>query len=123
MPIHYVGYVSDIQELVSLYNLASVMVVPSLTENLSCTIMESLSCGTPVVAFDIGGNSDMIDHQLNGYLARERDDADLAAGILWCLDHNKNGQLSQNARQKVQGNFTSEVVGKQYADLYRRVLS
>lgn len=123
MPIHYVGYVSDVQELVSLYNLASVMVVPSLTENLSCTIMESLSCGTPVVAFDIGGNRDMIDHQLNGYLARERDDADLAAGILWCLDHNKNGQLSQNARQKVQGNFTSEVVGKQYADLYRRVLS
>ena len=44
IPIHYVGYVSNTLELVSLYNLACVMVVPSLTENLSCAIMESLSC-------------------------------------------------------------------------------
>ena len=118
IPIHYVGFVSDTQELVSLYNLASVMVVPSLTENLSCAIMESLSCGTPVTAFDIGGNGDMIEHQRNGYLAREKDDADLAQGILWCLQNNTDGHLSTNARQKVLENYTPEIVCGQYVDLY-----
>ena len=98
------------------------MVVPSLTENLSCTIMESLSCGTPVVAFNIGGNGDMIDHLENGYLAQERNSKDFAHGILWCLENNKDGHMSQNARQKVLDNFTPEVVGGKYSDLYKNIL-
>lgn len=122
IPIHYVGYVNDSHELASLYSLASVMVVPSLTENLSCAIMESLSCGTPVAAFDIGGNGDMIDHKENGYLARERDDADLANGILWCLANNSDSSLSKAARQKVLDNYTPEIVARQYEALYRSLI-
>ena len=122
IPIHYVGHITDEKEIVSLYNLASAMVVPSLTENLSCTIMESLSCGTPVVAFNIGGNGDMIDHLENGYLAQERNSKDFAHGILWCLENNKDGHMSQNARQKVLDNFTPEVVGGKYSDLYKNIL-
>lgn len=121
IPTHYVGYVSDVNELVSLYNLASVTVVPSLTENLSCTIMESLACGTPVAAFDIGGNGDMIDHCRNGYLARKEDTADLATGIRWCLDNNKEGALSLAAREKVLANYTPEIVARQYKELYEDV--
>lgn len=122
IPIHYVGYVYDTDELVSLYNLASVMVVPSLTENLSCTIMESLSCGTPVVAFNIGGNGDMIDHQQNGYLAKEKDDADLAEGILWCLENNGDNRLGKNGREKVLRDYTFEVVCQRYKALFESVL-
>ena len=121
VPIHYVGYVGNTQELASLYNLADVMVVPSLTENLSCAIMESLSCGTPVVAFDIGGNGDMIEHQRNGYLAKEKDDADLAQGILWCLGHNQDNRLGLSAREKVLREYTFEAVCKKYMELYEEV--
>lgn len=121
-PVHYVGYISDSRELASLYNLASAMIVPSLTENLSCAIMESLSCGTPVVAFNIGGNSDLIDHKQNGYLANEKDSEDLAEGILWCLDNNRDNKLSQNARKKVLENYTPEVVGKQYTEFFLSVI-
>lgn len=122
IPIHFVGYVTNTQDLVSLYNLASVMVVPSLTENLSCTIMESLSCGTPVVAFNIGGNSDMIEHLSNGYLAHEKDSEDLARGIIWCLENNCDGHLSVNARRKVVENYSPQIVGRQYAHLYTEIL-
>ena len=114
IPIHYVGYVGDTQELVSLYNLANVMVVPSL--------MESLSCGTPVVAFNIGGNSDMIEHQKNGYLAQEMNDADLAEGILWCLENNADNCLGRNGREKVLRNYTFDVVCRQYKALYESVI-
>ena len=114
----FVGYISDSHTLAALYSLADVMVVPSLTENLSNAIMESLSCGTPVVGFDIGGNSDMIDHQKNGYLAKEKDSEDLAQGIEWCLAHNVKGTLSKNAQKKVMENYTIEKVSEQYKALY-----
>lgn len=118
IPVNYVGYVKETEELVSLYDKASVMVVPSLTENLSCTIMESLSCGTPVVAFNVGGNGDLIEHQKNGYLARYKDNEDLAAGILWCVENNRSGQLGQAARKSVLNKYTYRVVGEQYKALY-----
>lgn len=121
IPIHYVGYVSDTNELVSLYNLASVTVVPSHTENLSCAIMESLSCETPVCAFNIGGNGDMIDHKKNGYLAKEQDNEDLANGIIWCIENNKEQELSKSARRKVLENYTPEIVSVQYLELYKKL--
>lgn len=122
IPATFLGFVKDPKEMAGLYNVADVMVVPSLTENLSCVIMESLSCGTPVVAFNIGGNSDMVEHKINGYLAKEKDDADLAEGIIWCLRNNADCHLSENARKKVLENFTPEIVGKKYAGLYRKLI-
>ncbi|MBQ4393863.1 MAG: glycosyltransferase [Paludibacteraceae bacterium] len=120
--VTFVGYIGDSQLLTALYNIADVMVVPSLTENLSNAIMESLSCGTPVVAFNIGGNSDMIDHQQNGYLATELDCEDMAYGIQWCIKNNTNDVLSMKARQKVMNNFTIDIVSKQYKQLYQSLL-
>lgn len=122
IPIHYVGYVYDTKELVALYNLSSVMVVPSLTENLSCSIMESLSCATPVVAFNIGGNGDMIEHKVNGFLAKEKDDADLAEGILWCLGNNVDNRLGLAGREKVLREYTFEAVCGKYKALYESVI-
>lgn len=118
IPIHYVGTITDTQSLVELYNLADVMVVPSLTENLSCTIMESLSCATPVCCFNIGGNSDMVMHKENGYLAKENDDEDLANGIVWCLENNKNNNLGCNGRKYIINRFAVDVIAKRYIDLY-----
>ena len=118
IPIHYMGYVSNIYQLVDLYRQATVMVVPSLTENLSCAIMEALSCGTPVCCFNIGGNGDLVNHKVNGYLAREKDDADLAQGILWTLEKNVNNALGHATRQSVIDRFTPNVVAKKYVNLY-----
>ena len=117
-----VGYVSDKKQLAALYSLADVTVVPSLSENLSCVIMESLSCGTPVVAYNIGGNSDMIDHCQNGYIAKPQNAADFAEGIKWCLENNQNNKLGQNARKKVQDNFDIKVIAQKYAALYRELV-
>lgn len=121
-PVHYIGYVGNPQEMVSLYNLADVTVVPSLSENLSCTIMESLSCGTLVAAFNIGGNSDLIEHQRNGYLAKERDDADLAEGIRWCFENNHENQLGKAAREKVLREYRFETICNKYRELYNSVV-
>ena len=104
---HYLGSLSDDISLVTLYNSADLMVVPSLQENLSNAIMESLACGTPVVGFNIGGNSDLIDHKKNGYLAYPQDSNDLLKGIEWVLNNKEYDQLSLNSRSKVLVEFDS----------------
>ena len=119
---HYLGQLYDDATLRALYSAADVMVVPSLQENLSNAIMESLACATPVVAFDVDGNGDMIGHKENGYLAKPYETSDLAAGIEWVLNATNYEQLSANARNKVLRKFDSKVVAKQYIKLYQSVL-
>lgn len=119
---HYLGHIRDDVSLVTLYNAVDVMVVPSLQENLSNAIMEALACGTPVVGFDIGGNSDMVEHQINGYLARSFDTGDLKMGIEWVLNHSKYDDLRRRAREKVVKTFESRAVAEQYLMLYREIL-
>ena len=80
--------------------------------------MKTLACSTPVVAFNIGGNADMIDHMQNGCLAQKLDIVDLAKGINYCLLNNADNGLSKAAREKVVRNFGIETVGKRYKKLY-----
>ena len=64
-----------------LYNAGDVMVVPSKMETFGQTALESITCGTPVVAFNTG-LSDIIDHKENGYLAEFLNVKDLFCGIM-----------------------------------------
>jgi glycosyltransferase involved in cell wall biosynthesis len=120
---YYMGRLHDDVSLITLYSAVDVVVVPSLQENLSNVIMESLSCGTPVVGFNIGGNGDMIDHQITGYLANAFDSKMLAEGIAWTLKDEFQKILSENARKKALMEFDEEVVTQRYIKLYHEVLN
>lgn len=123
LPVRFMGNMADDVSLVCLYSAADVMVVPSRQENLANTIMEAMACGTPVVAFDTGGNGDLIDHRQSGYLAKPFDPADLGAGIAWVLgDAARAARLSEAAREKCERLFDLDVVCRQYEDLYRSAL-
>jgi hypothetical protein len=122
-PIKYLGQLNDDISIKLVYNSANVSVVPSLSENLSNTIMESLSCATPVVAFDIGGNSDMCVHKVNGYLAKPFDCKDFADGIEWVLNTSKYNELCLNSRKKILNEFDSKIVTKRYIKLYKKILN
>lgn len=84
-PSYSSGYIQDENKMAELYSCCDCYVNSSPIENLSYTIYESLACGTPVTAFDTGGNSDLIHHMENGYLARCYEVEDLASGIEYCL--------------------------------------
>lgn len=119
---HYLGQLSDDISLATLYSACELMIVPSRQENLSNSIMESLACGTPVVAFNVGGNSDLIDHLQNGYLVKPFDIGDLKKGIEWVINHNEYETLRSNSRKKVVNNFESSLVAKKYIEVYANVL-
>ncbi len=120
---NYLGSLADDVSLVTLYSAVDVMIVPSLQENLSNAIMESLACGTPVVGFDIGGNSDMIEHKINGYLAKSFDTIDLANGIDWILENKNYESLAKSAREKILKTFDSKVVAQKYIELYKDIFN
>lgn len=120
---HYLGNLHDDISLVTLYSAVDVMIIPSIQENLSNAIMESLACATPVVCFDIGGNNDMIEHKKNGYLAKPFDSTDLANGIDWVLNTSNYNELCQNARDKVIQDFDSKKIVKKYIKLYKEILN
>jgi glycosyltransferase involved in cell wall biosynthesis len=123
MKVHYMGHLYDEISQVLLYSAADVTVAPSMQENLSNTVMESLSCGTPVVAFNIGGMPDMIDHQGSGYLANPFEPDDLAAGIMWVLDNNaRHDELARHSRKTVVERYNLEKVASLYLALYQDIL-
>lgn len=120
---HYLGKFKDEMSLGLVYAAADVFVAPSLQDNLPNTVVESLACGTPVVAFNIGGMPDMINHQLNGCLAKPFDIKDFAEGVRWVIsDAERWTTLSQNARQTVEDRFTLEIQAQKYLRLFNELL-
>ncbi len=114
------GFVNDDKQKALIYNAADVFVTPSLEENLPNMLMEAMSCGTPCVGFNIGGIPEMIDHQVNGYVAQYRDSKDLAEGIKWVLASEED--LGAKVRQKVLNAYSEEKVANQYIELYKSLL-
>ncbi|MFK7603874.1 glycosyltransferase [Deinococcus sp. SM5_A1] len=124
MPLktHFLGSVDDDHALATLYAGADLTVMSSLEEAFGKVAMESMACGTPVVCFDGSGPADIVDHRVNGYLARHGDAADLAAGIAFLLDHPEPRALEAAALAKVLAHYTFERQARMYSDLYAQVL-
>ncbi len=121
--VHCMGYLNDEISQILLYSAVDVLVAPSLQENLSNTVMESLLCGTPVVAFNIGGMPDLIDHRKSGYLAKAFDAEDLAKGIVWTIENDdRHNKLSRCAREAAKMKYNLQKVAHQYLSLYEDVL-
>lgn len=120
--VHYKGQMNPSAELPKLYAACDVFVLPSLEDNLPNTVAEAMSRATPVVAFHIGGLSQMIDSGVNGYLAKEKDSTDLAKGIYTVL----TGDLlsyKKEARRKAIGLYDAKKVSNQYISVYTDLLN
>jgi glycosyltransferase involved in cell wall biosynthesis len=121
-PATYLGSLSDEIALAVVYSAADVMIVPSREEAFGQTALEALACGTPVVAFNVGGLPDSIDHERNGYLARPFDTEDLARGIRWIVeDPERSVRLAAAARAKVEAGFTLEHQARRYMAVYQEL--
>ena len=119
---HSIQFLSDTHKIAQLYNCADAFVLPSLEDNLPNTVMESLACGVPVVAFDIGGVPQMIKHNETGYLSKANDCEDLAQGIFHILFEYDTEKLQISARNFVLENYSNNLIAQRYTDLYTSLL-
>lgn len=121
---NYCGTFYDEISMALAYSASDIFIAPSLEDNLPNTVMEALACGTPCVAFEIGGMSDMIEHKHNGYLAKSFDTDQFAYGIRWILeDSDRYQRLCDRARQKVLSEFRIEIQASRYLDLYQELIT
>lgn len=120
---HYLGHLHDDLSLRALYSAADALVVPSRQEAFGQTASEAQACGTPVVAFNIGGLPDIVDHQRTGYLGKPFDTEDLARGIKWILEEGSRTAIKARAREKAVRCFSNPVVSAKYIDLCSSVLA
>ena len=107
-------YVNSPEEMALTYAAADVFVTPSLQDNLPNTIAEAMSCGTPCVGFNVGGIPEMIDHQLNGYVAKYKDVTDLAEGIQYVFSHD----MRDAALHKAASAYGETHVAQKYINVY-----
>ncbi|MNU79752.1 putative teichuronic acid biosynthesis glycosyltransferase TuaC [compost metagenome] len=117
-PTHFVGSLSKTDAIVSCYNAADLFIAPSLEDNLPNTIIESMACGTPVVAFNTGGIPDIIDHKNNGYLAEYKSAEDLINGIIWIISE---PEISNKCISKIENTFSENLVAEKFIQLYSQL--
>ncbi|HAL82497.1 MAG TPA: glycosyl transferase family 1 [Mucilaginibacter sp.] len=98
--VHELNVITSQNDLAELYSLADVFVTPAIEDNLPNTIMESLACGTPVVAFNTGGIPDMVEHQQNGYLAHFKSSAVFCRRDKLCFKFRQENGIGSQCKEK-----------------------
>jgi glycosyltransferase involved in cell wall biosynthesis len=118
----FLGTISDDKKLALCYAAADAFLIPSLEDNLPYTVMESLACGTPVVAFTTGGIPNMVQHGHNGYLAEYRSSQSFADGMEWIIKHPDKVLLQRQSRAVVMEKFAEPVIAAKHIELYEQLL-
>jgi glycosyltransferase involved in cell wall biosynthesis len=114
------GIINDNQMLSLIYSAADVFVIPSLQEVFGHTIIESMACGTPVIGFDTGGMSDLIQPGRTGALVPVSDVDALRTTLTDMLtDMPALAAMSDNCRQTVLEHYTIEKQSRRYGELYK----
>ena len=119
----FLGTINNDEHLAKCYSAADAFITPSLEDNLPNTVMESLACATPVVAFKTGGIPDMVSHLINGYLADYESSEDLATGIEWLYHEENAAAIQQEARLTILKHFSEEVIAEKHALLYQSLIN
>lgn len=105
------------------YQYFDIAIHPSRTEGMSNAIMEELANGLPVIAFDVGGNSQLIQHNWNGLLINQLNGIELAKAInLVINNYQLITYLSSNA-SKTMDKYSYKASTTQHILLYKKLFS
>jgi glycosyltransferase involved in cell wall biosynthesis len=115
-------FLGDRQDMPAILASLDVAVLTSDSESLSNVVLEAMAAGLPVVAYGVGGNSELLSDQ-RGALIPAGDETSFAAAVGKLLaDSALRGQLARNAQQFAQENFSLDRVRQRYAELYGALL-
>lgn len=116
----HLGLVSDAHLISQLYSAANVTVSTSHYETFGQTMVEAQACGCLPLSFDGSGQTDIISHKENGYLAGRLDIDNLADGLDWCLSEGQRIDR-RTLRECVLQRYDERLIAQQYIAVYRRM--
>lgn len=119
-PYIHIGSINDEVVLRELYASAAVVLSTSLYETLPGTLIEGQAAGCVPVTTGSGGQRDIVEHLVNGYITPDHTPAEVAKGIIWALD---NVPDRNKLHRGVESRFDAPVVAQRYADLFHTILA
>ena len=120
--IRFTGFASD-QEVIDLMTSADVLVVPSIYEPFGIVALEGMATGVPVVASQVDGLAEIIDHDKTGIFVFPRSPESIAWGIERILSDPDHARwLTENAKEKLHKAYSWEAVAMKTVDVYRKVM-
>ena len=118
---HFVGGVTDLHQHLS---AADIFVLPSRSEGFSNAIIEAMAASLPVVATNVGGNSEAVKDGVSGFLVPADDPAALSAAITRLLsDPSQAKAMGAAGKILAAENFTTEDMMTRITSTYKKLLS
>ena len=105
------------------FRRASIVVLPYIEASQSGVIPLAYSAAKPVVATEVGGLPEMVEHGRTGYLVAPRNAAQLAEAVVrLLLDRNLRREMGLNGKRKIEAECSSEVIARKTIEVYRRAV-
>jgi N-acetyl-alpha-D-glucosaminyl L-malate synthase BshA len=118
--ITFIGNLALVEEVLA---GADLFLLPSETESFGLAALEALSCEVPVIATNVGGLPEVVDHGKTGYLFPVGDiDAMAAAAVELLEDDARRTEFGREARRQAVERFNEDAIVERYRDVYRRTL-
>jgi glycosyltransferase involved in cell wall biosynthesis len=116
--IDYLGVSDDVRPAIA---AADCVVLPSYREGMPRTLLEAAAMGKPLIATDVPGCRQIVDHGVNGLLCRVRDANDLARRMLEMIAISAEGRTAMGAagRAKTEREFDENIVVQRYLEAVR----
>ncbi len=112
----FAGFHNNVQDWLGASDL---VVSSSLSEGLSNALVEATASGLPVIATDVGGNPEVVEHMYNGLIVKPQDASALANAILEVTtDSRLYGAMCHNSRKKAEQCFSNTVMVSRLEDFY-----
>ena len=119
--IIFTGYQNNVADFWQIIDILAV--TSQKVEGCSNVILEAMTFGKPVVATDVGGNSEIVKNGKTGFLVPSKDSSSLAEKIILLLnDKILYGQISTAAKEEALVRFSSERMVSSYETLYNDLL-
>jgi glycosyltransferase involved in cell wall biosynthesis len=113
----FMGQRTDVPRIL---NALDLFVLCSYSEGLSITLLEAMSAGLPIIATNVGGNSELIEHEFTGILVELNNTKELVGSILGLIkDRSKAHRLGDNARNRFNEYFTVSRMASEIDLLYK----
>jgi glycosyltransferase involved in cell wall biosynthesis len=117
----FTGYVEDARQLFPLFDIC---VLPSLSEGLSTTMLESLSYGIPVISTNVGAAKDIIQNGFNGILVPTKDSKAISESIRHLYEDKKmRAWMGVNAKKAIIDSYGWDKIIPKLEKLYQELLN
>jgi glycosyltransferase involved in cell wall biosynthesis len=117
IPYSFIGRAYDVN---AIFTQADVVLSTSLYESLPTTLIEGMASGCVPVTYGEGGQPDIVDHKVTGYIAEYKNPEDMARGIEWAINA---GISRQTLHETVESRFDSQVIAQKYIELFNKLIN